>query len=354
MIIATEKRPKAVEFEKLLQNSTDAIMKEAKSKQSYYLSREGLKFEEDVFSAMTRQAKRTPFEGHIKLVSGHRFPDIIAMNYYGVEVKTSKQSWKSTGNSVLETTRVEDVDRIYVMFAKLKKPVEVRFKPYENCLCEVAVTHSPRYLIDMELSEEETIFFKMSMPYEHIRKLDNPIKPFMDYYRKKLKEGEELWWLEGTKGEGSVLPPTIRLWNNLDSFEQRKLIVKALALFPEILGKTQKKFNRLSIWLVREHGIVHPNTRDSFTAGGQCEIKVGRRTFMAPKIFEKLSALIPEVLETVKTLSEQEAKHYWGSHFTGYGSLASQWVNAIAHEAEGTVSEGFDVSAFIRERTDGQ
>jgi hypothetical protein len=49
----------------------------------------------------------------------------------------------------LETTRVEDVDRIYMMFGKLNKPVEVRFRPYECCLYEVAVTHSPRYLIDM-------------------------------------------------------------------------------------------------------------------------------------------------------------------------------------------------------------
>jgi hypothetical protein len=192
----------------------------------------------------------------------------------------------------------------------------------------------------------------MSVPYEKIRRADNPIKPFMDYYRKNLKEGEELWWLEGSKDEELVLPPTIRLWNNLDPLEQRKIIVKALVLFPEILGKTQKKFNRFSIWLVREHGIVHPNARDSFTAGGQCEIKVGMRKFMVPKILEKLSTLVPEVLDIVKMLPEQEAKYYWGADFTGYGTLTSQWINAVANEAEGTVSEdGFNFKDFIRELT---
>lgn len=49
------------------------------------------------------------------------------------------------GGSVAEGTRVEDVEHIFILFGKLHKPVEFRTRRYEECLCDIAVTHSPRY-----------------------------------------------------------------------------------------------------------------------------------------------------------------------------------------------------------------
>ena len=57
-----------------------------------YLSYLGNKLEGVVADVMTQTAKGTPFEDSIELISGQRFPDIIAKKYYGVEVKTSKQN----------------------------------------------------------------------------------------------------------------------------------------------------------------------------------------------------------------------------------------------------------------------
>ena len=79
-----------------------------------------------------------------------------------------------------------------MLFAKLASPIEFRCRPYEEVLSEVVVTHSPRYLIDMNLEEGKTIFDKIKMPYDTLRKKENPIRPIVDYYKSKLKPGEEL------------------------------------------------------------------------------------------------------------------------------------------------------------------
>lgn len=93
---------------------------------------------------MSELAQGTSFEGTIVEWDGRRFPDIVANKFYGIEVKTTtKNHWKTTGNSVLESTRIEDVERIFMLFGKLGKPIEFRGRAYEECLSEVVVTHSP-------------------------------------------------------------------------------------------------------------------------------------------------------------------------------------------------------------------
>lgn len=63
----------------------------------------------------------TPFDPkQVVLVSGHTFPDIVAERYFGVEVKSTKHNhWTSTGSSIVESTRSEWVDNIYMLFGKL-------------------------------------------------------------------------------------------------------------------------------------------------------------------------------------------------------------------------------------------
>lgn len=139
----------------------------------------------------------TNFNKKIQLIRGHRFPDIVAEHivekrFFGVEVKITKDNkWTSTGNSVLESTRVEKVERIYLYFGKLAAPPQFKFRKYEECLYEIAVTHSPRYLIDMNLKEGKTIFDKMGIAYDDLRKSPNPISFIVNHYRKSAQPGEE-------------------------------------------------------------------------------------------------------------------------------------------------------------------
>ena len=354
MIVAAENKPKADAFEDLLKETVTMLIQEARKDVGHYLQQEGQRFEKVVCDMMIKKATRTPFAGKIQLISGHKFPDIVAKKHYGVEVKTSRQGWRSTGNSVLETTRIEDVERIYLMFGKMSKPIDVRFKPYEECLYDVAVTHSPRYLIDMEISQEETIFSKINQSYEKVSASSNPISPFIEYYRSIAKPGEDVWWLEGSQESESelVLPPTIRLWNNLSPTDQTEILSKALALFPEIFGNSSKKFNRFSIWLVQKFGIVHPNARDPFTAGGRCVLSVGGKDFRLPRIFDKLRTHLHKVVEAVENLSDEDAKYYWDDYFTGYGQKLPQWIEAISNESNSLpmMPKNFKTKDFIRER----
>jgi len=207
MIISENKKPRLPVFEKVLNKAHENLKKVSEYNSKYFLKRTATEFEEDIYNFLCEASKNTPFENTIELISGYKFPDIVANKLYGVEVKTTKQNhWKSTGNSVLETTRVEDVSNIFIYFGKLSEPLAFRYKLYQDCLYDIAVTHSPRYLIDMELNEGETIFSKLGIDYNRLRTLPNPAKPFVEYYRKHTKPGEEPWWMDE---HNTIVNPTI-------------------------------------------------------------------------------------------------------------------------------------------------
>jgi hypothetical protein len=197
MIISANSGPNRHEFDLLLNLTITELNSHANKSPKVISVLNGNKLEPYVRDVLTDLAIGTPFENSIELIGGQKFPDIVARKYYGIEVKTTTQNhWKTTGNSVLESTRVDKVDRIFMLFAKLANPIEFKCRPYEECLSEVVVTHSPRYLIDMNLGIGQTIFDKIKTPYDVLRKNENPIKPIVDYYKSKLKPGQDLWWID--------------------------------------------------------------------------------------------------------------------------------------------------------------
>ena len=185
MIVSVNSKPDLIEFKNLMLKTDRALNEDAKKRPKYYATRGGNPLEDDVKSALEECAIGTPFENTIEKISGQKFPDIVAAKFYGVEVKSTKENhWTSTGSSILETTRVADVERIYMTFGKLGgNSVEFISKPYEECLYGIAVTHMPRYLINMKLNKGETIFDKIGIPYDELRQMENPIAPGSNYYR---------------------------------------------------------------------------------------------------------------------------------------------------------------------------
>lgn len=308
MIISRNNQALKEQFVLLLEATKAHLKQDSILRQDYYLSRGGVALEEDIFKSMKLHSKGTKFEGSIEIVSGQKFPDIIANNYYGVEVKTSKnQHWKSTGNSVLESTRISSIDKIYLFFGKLCAPVDFKFRKYEECLHEVAVTHSPRYLIDMKLKEEDTIFSKLGIDYDDLRTRKNPIKPIVDYYRSKLKQGEELWWMDNDK----ALNFTIRQWSNLTEDEKNQKRIEAFSLFPEIFSKSSKKYLQLSSWLVSKYGIISPSLRDSFTAGGRVLISINGKDVKFPRIFGHLLENKKAIKTLIESKTSEELNRFW-------------------------------------------
>ena len=171
MIISVNPTPTMAEFALLMKRTDQLLTNDAAKRPKYYVTRNGSPLEDDVKAALDECAIGTPFENTIEKISGQKFPDIVAAKLYGVEVKSTKENhWTSTGSSILESSRVADVERIFMTFGKLGgNPIAFRSRPYEECLSGIAVTHMPRYLIDMRLNQGETIFDKMgAVSYTHL------------------------------------------------------------------------------------------------------------------------------------------------------------------------------------------
>lgn len=333
MIISANSMPHQDEFNLLLEMTLTELNVQAKKSSKSISLLFGSKLEPFIKDMLSEKAVGTDFENSIELISGQKFPDIIAKKYYGIEVKSTTQNhWKTTGNSVLESTRVEGVERIYMLFGKLGKPIEFRCRPYEECLSEVVVTHSPRYLIDMNLSLGATIFDKMNVSYDSLRRKDNPIKPVVEYYKSKLKPGEDVWWM-GQQDNGKASSFIIKIWNNLTAEEKQELKVKAMIFFPEIFSNSNDKFGRLAIWLVTREAVVCPNVRDLFTAGGKSDIIIGRKTYKnVPKIFLTLIKYLPETIEAVLKIPSSELTEHWQEKANEKNKL-SLWIHLVVKQA---------------------
>ena len=349
MIISANSEPNRIEFDVLLNSTLTELNFNAVKSPKLISTLAGNKLEPYVRDVMTDLAIGTVFENSIELIGGQKFPDIIAKKYYGIEVKTTTQNhWKTTGNSVLESTRIEDVERIFMLFAKLASPIEFRCRPYEECLSEVVVTHSPRYLIDMNLPAGKTIFDKINTTYNVLRKKENPLRHVVEYYKSKLKPGEELWWIDQENSKPSNL--VIKIWNNLSIKQKQETKNKAMVYFPELFGNNNDKFGRLAIWLVTREGVVCPNVRDLFTAGGKGKFQIDTKIYEnIPRIFLTLFENMDFTIETLFQTSAIELSEYWGIKTTEKKKI-SDWIDLVSnHSKKISDAKHLDVKRILNE-----
>jgi hypothetical protein len=332
MIVSANPSPNLDEFTSLLNSSLEELNILAHKSHKEISLLAGNRLEPFIKDVIAEKAKGTLFENSIELISGQKFPDIIAQKLYGIEVKSTTQNhWKTTGNSVLESTRVDSVERIFMLFGKLVSPIEFKCRPYEECLSEVVVTHSPRYLIDMNLQIGDTIFDKINLSYDHLRTQINPIKPIVDYYRTKLKPGQDLWWMD----QGNVTATSnmiIKPWSTLSQSEKSLLKIKAMAFFPEIFSNRNDKFNRFGIWLATQEAVICPNVRDLFTSGGKISITIGRETYQKlPKIFKTLFDNLPLIQNTIEDSTSEYLSTQWNRNVTDNAKF-DIWLEILSKE----------------------
>ncbi|TGL13307.1 hypothetical protein [Leptospira meyeri] len=299
---------------------------------------EGSKFESIVLRFLKEAANGTIFDGKIDLVSGQKFPDIIINNNIGLEVKTTRtKNWKTTGNSVFEGTRVEGIDELYLICAKLTKPYDILIKPYQDCLTEIVVTHSPRYLIDMEIDPRDSIFNKMNISYDDLRKSKNPIRPIINYYKSKLKEGQSLWWIDEDNTDKRSLMGSnliLQVWNTLESKQQEYFCALGFLFFPELISNSKnKKYSRFSLWLATSQNIICNNVRDLFTAGGTGIIaELGNKSLFSKNKFPRILINLFQNLETIndeiENLKFEDFSLHW-KDFRKTDSPKEYWISEI-------------------------
>ncbi len=324
MIYTTKLNAKEQDFLSLLEQSRVLILDFLKGKKNI----SPIAFETIVFEQMCKAAKGTDFFGTIQQTPAHSFPDIIANKYFGVEVKmTLSDYWTSTGNSVLESLRIEDVERIYILFGKFGGKLDIRYRLYQECLPEVSVTHSPRYRINMDLQKGKSIFDKMGIAYDLLRKDKNAIKKIKDYYRKQLKDGEELWWID-QDSDGRFSSPIIKPFRGLSNEEKESFIVESMILFPEMFGNNSTKFERAAAYLIAEYNAVSANLRDHFTAGGKVKIKIKNRNVVIPRIAYSLYLRAKSIKKQIAIMDNEKLEFYWRNNKL-QKDIVGQWKKLI-------------------------
>ncbi len=286
----------AAPFEVLLARATESLNARAAADPLFLKGASSSEVEAAVSDALRESADGNPFHPEdIRLVSGARFPDIVIAGRFGVEVKsTIHDHWTSTGSSIVETTRDPGVDTIALMFAKLGGArAEFRCRPYADVLKEIAVTHCPRYLIDMDQAAGDSIFDRMGTDYDSFRTGGNAIATVRDYYRRKaLAEGrhEMPWWL-GDAQDDAATSVTVGFWKDLPPLTRADYQARMFALFPEVL---KSDFDNASLWLVTTKSVLNAHIRDTFTAGGTVsEINGERLDKPVPQIYKRLIAAAP-------------------------------------------------------------
>jgi hypothetical protein len=190
----------------------------------------------------------------------------------------------------------------------------------------------------MELSPGKTIFDKMETDYDVFRQPENSIKSYIKYLRKTLKTGDEPWYINSK--EETYIEPVVRLFTNLEQMEKTKIINEAMALFPEIFGKSQAKYQKVATWLVAKHQVACTSLRDSFTAGGQGDVTINFKTYCGiPRIFLNLRENISQVKSILKNMPEDDLSYYWEDSFKKDEKPVKQWVSMFLSYSKETMPE---------------
>lgn len=196
----------------------------------------------------------------------HAFPD-IRVNSFGVEVKfTKRDTWLAVGNSIFEGMRDPDVKTVYMILGKAGGNPEARWARYEECITHVRISHSPRFVVELDGGSQ--LFNHLSVSYDEFQHLsdNDKMRHIRDYSRNRLKEGERLWWLED---QDHALPIEVRLYTRLTNEEKRVLRAEAALLCPQICkpSRARGKYDSAALYLLTHHGVFCPQTRDLFSAG---------------------------------------------------------------------------------------
>lgn len=265
----------------------------------------------------------------------HAFPD-IRVNGFGVEVKyTEKDTWRAVGNSVFEGMRDPEVQRIYVMYGKAGGEPEVRWRRYEDCIAHVRVSHSPRFVVEME-EDAPNLFNQLGVGYDDFCRLglEGKMRHIREYARGRLQEGERLWWLEDVEDPTHSLPMQVRLYMWLPQDEKRMLRAEAALLCPQICkGSRQRgKYTDAALYLLTHHGVFCPQARDLFSAGSvamqQSEERGGNYVLRALQDIEDL------MRTAARELDGRLFVEYWGEDCPPEKRI-KEWLHRADRYAKG-------------------
>ncbi|HAJ57558.1 MAG TPA: hypothetical protein DCL35_07305 [Candidatus Omnitrophica bacterium] len=293
----------------------------------------GEEFQDRLYEVIEAICKERNIQDY-ELTGKHSFPD-IRIESFGIEAKfTQGDSWTINGNSITESTKKNDYDRIYVFFGKRGKKgkSEIMFRPHEECVSDIVVTHSPRYRICMELEKGKDVFAKMGEDSATFNKRspNEKVEKVKTYYRQTIKKGQEFWWIDADTG----ITPIIRVFSDLDKEAQESFKIEVMILFPEVFSSSQHKYDRPNLHLFQKHQARYSSFRDLLTSGGQKNIKIENgKTIKVPKIFYQLYSCAKAIRENLSKLNRNELAKAWGMEIKDADDIEELWLTLVANES---------------------
>ena len=273
----------------------------------------------------------------------HKFPDVIIRTpvaNWGIEVKSSQsKNWETLGGSINESTKVLGLDAIFILFGKNSaEQIQIKIKEFSQCIKSVAVTHSPRYLIDMELEHGQDLFSLLNTSYVSVCQLKQPFDIFKNYFKEKAKKSKTTFWFlsdeESERTSESYQHLEWKFFNQLEKSERSKLIAEAIVLYPvDLFGYSRSRYDQCNVFFLGRN-VISNSMRDNFSAGGQYQIE----QCLIPQKYsllvnDEILAAIHELLSTEPTIEMQKL---YQSHRTDL--IKAAWLQAI----ESALSQALD------------
>lgn len=182
-------------FENILEICCEKLTVESR-KEKFKSSKQ---FEDRVREILKNLIDEENFQIDLK-TPAQAFPD-IPIGEYGIEVKfTANDTWRSIGNSILETQRIERVKFIYIIYGKMGGVPEVKWSDYESSVIHVRTSHVPRFEVEIFPDKnlaKKSLFEQFGISYDNFRKLEMSEKmKYIRAYARKIHPEGNLWWIE--------------------------------------------------------------------------------------------------------------------------------------------------------------
>jgi len=309
------------EFESRLNQSVQEMNRQAGTGMSGYSNAD--EFEETVLAQLKIACERDA--NAMPTFHDSAFPDIV-VNGFGVEVKfTSRSTWHGTGNSIFEGMRDEAARHVYLVYFRADLP-EARWSRYQDCIKGVRISHSPRYMIDMD--GQGTFFRDLNMTLEAFRDLEMKDKMALvkQDVQKRVKRGERLWWFGDEQDH--TIPVNLRLYRNLSTSEKTQMRAEAALMCPEIFqgSRARSKYDGITAYLLTQHGVLASNVRDMFSAGSVAGKERG-----GDYILRSVTNNISAIRKAASELDEALFVEYWGAACAPENRMA-RWFALIDAE----------------------
>ncbi len=265
----------------------------------------------------------------IKLHGGHAFPDItIDGTSIGIELKGTKTGRAFIGNSVIASTMLPSLTKIYV-FYWIDDEKQMGFRDYFECVTGAQVTHSPRFVLDIDISESECIFGNSKEKVGTIDKIcfgpegiDH--KKIIDWMRDRaISAGKVAWWV-GTENNQSPSELdnsfSILRYTDLSEESRSSLLKTAFLCFPGVLKRGTRMYDGVLMWGLSTRNVLL--YRDAFSAGGRKPVNLSK---LSPKGI-LLPAVVTKAIEfyrTNATVRLDEVENILGRSFKDISELRS-------------------------------